>query len=34
VSAIDNSGNESAFSQIVGVYCNTDRKPPTVIPAN
>jgi hypothetical protein len=26
VTAVDESGNESAFSQIVGIYCNTDRK--------
>ena len=26
VTAVDASGNESAFSQIVGIYYNTDRK--------
>jgi hypothetical protein len=32
VTAIDESGNESAFSQIVGLYYNSDRKGRTVIP--
>jgi len=26
VTAVDQSGNESAFSQLVGIYYNTDRK--------
>ena len=34
VTAVDESGNESAFSQVVGLYYNGDRKPNTVIPVD
>jgi hypothetical protein len=32
VSAVDQSGNESAYSQTVGLYYNTDRRSGPVIP--
>jgi hypothetical protein len=32
VTAVDQSGNESGFSQTVGLYYNSDRKPNTVVP--